>query len=398
MSYKNIITIVFAINILLMAISGITYPVIPLYIVGSGLGVLMAGIVTSIASIASFCSQIIWGYVSDRIRRRSRVMLYGSIIMLIFYTAAIFLSNNIIAIQLSYIFSTIGIAGVNIASYALVADVDSRNLGRNMSLYWAGGSLGWATSLLFAGWLLKIYGIVSIFVVSLLLSITILVLTIILTSIDRVITMISTKKNIWSLKPIVKLLRNGVFLILYISSFMFMVGDVIKNIYIPQYQAYKIGLGESLATYILSLASWFEIPAILLFGHMLYSIGVTTIYIISLISMSFYLYLNSIVGNLIVASIVMASYSIVWASYITSISVLVPLCVDEENKGLALGLVNSNFALANISSNIILSYMVSIYGYSQTFIFIAIIMLLLTITIAITILSKRFSKNIMTIS
>ncbi|MEM2389888.1 MAG: MFS transporter, partial [Ignisphaera sp.] len=164
------------INTLLMAISGTTYPVIPLYIVGSGFGVLTAGIVTSIASIASFCSQIMWGYVSDRIKRRSRVMLYGSIIMLLFYTAGTLLSNNILAIQLSYIFSTIGSAAVGIASYALVADVDPHNLNKNMSLYWAGGSLGWATPLLFAGWLLKTYGIVSIFTVSLLLSVIVLIL------------------------------------------------------------------------------------------------------------------------------------------------------------------------------------------------------------------------------
>ncbi|MEM0153471.1 MAG: MFS transporter [Ignisphaera sp.] len=377
------------INTLLMAISGITYPVIPLYIVGSGFGVLTAGIVTSIASIASFCSQIMWGYVSDRIKRRSRVMLYGSIIMLLFYTAGALLSNNILAIQLSYIFSTIGSAAVGVASYALVADVDPHNLNRNMSMYWAGGSLGWATPLLFAGWLLKTYGIVSIFTVSLLLSVIVLILTVVLMSIDRGIAIVSTKRSVWSLKPIRRLLRNGVFLILYLSSFMFMVGDVIKNIYVPQYQAYRIGLGESLATSILSLASWFEIPAILLFGYVLYSIGATTVYIVSLISMSLYLYLNSAVGGLTTASIVMASYSIVWASYITSISVLVPLSVDEENRGLALGLVNSNFALANIFSNIILSYMVAIHGYGQTFIFVAIIMFLLAIAVAITMLYRR---------
>ncbi|MEM2221791.1 MAG: MFS transporter, partial [Ignisphaera sp.] len=295
------------INTLLMAISGTTYPVIPLYIVGSGFGVLTAGIVTSIASIASFCSQIMWGYVSDRIKRRSRVMLYGSIIMLLFYTAGTLLSNNILAIQLSYIFSTIGSAAVGIASYALVADVDPHNLNKNMSLYWAGGSLGWATPLLFAGWLLKTYGIVSIFTVSLLLSVIVLILTVVLMSIDRGIAIVSTKRSVWSLKPIGRLLRNGVFLILYLSSFMFMVGDVIKNIYVPQYQAYRIGLGESLATSILSLASWFEIPAILLFGYVLYSIGATTVYIVSLISMSLYLYFNSAVGGLTTASIVMAS-------------------------------------------------------------------------------------------
>lgn len=378
-----------------MAISGITYPVIPLYIVGSGLGVVIAGITTSIASIVSFCSQILWGYISDRIRRRSIVMLYGSIIMLIFFTIGIFLSYNPLAVQLSYIFSTIGGAAVGVPSYALIADVSSRNLGRNMSLYWAGGSLGWATPLLFAGWLLKTYGVASVFMVSLLFSIVILILTITIMSVDRGIAKVDVnKRGEWSLKPIIELLKNGQFLILYVSSFMFMVGDVIKNIYIPQYHAYRIGLGESLATAILSLASWFEIPAILLFGSILNTVGGTPIYIAGLASMSIYLYFNSIVTNFTAASIVMASYSIVWASYITSISVLVPLSVNTENRGLALGLVNSNFALANILSNIVLSYIVNSYGYSWTFTIVAIIMLVLVIVTSLLLLyNRKLSSN-----
>ncbi|MCX8167546.1 MAG: MFS transporter [Ignisphaera sp.] len=382
MSPRAIIIITFIINTLLMAISGVTYPVIPLYIVGSGLGVITAGMVTSIASITSFCSQIIWGYMSDRIGRRSRIMLYGSIIMLLFYTMGTILSDNILAIELSYIFSTIGGAGVGVASYALIADMGPRNLGRNMSLYWAGGSLGWATPLLFAGWLLKTYGVVSVFMVSLLLSAAILILVLVLMHTDKHAPIaVSTRQSRWSLRPIIRLLSNKTFLVLYTSSFVFMVGDVIKNIYIPQYLAYKIGLGESMATAILSLASWFEIPAILLFGHILGIVGGTPVYMLGLASMAAYLYLNSTVRSFAAASIVMAGYSIVWSSYITSISVLVPLSVDEENKGLALGLVNSNFALANILSNIALSYMVDAYGYSQTFVVISALILVLTLAV-----------------
>jgi PPP family 3-phenylpropionic acid transporter len=373
---------VFIVNTLLMAISSITYPVIPLYIVGSGFCIVLAGVVTSIASIASFSSQIIWGYISDRIGKRSKVMLYGCIIMVLFFSLATIFSNNILVLLTSYILSSVGSAAVGVSSYALIADISSRDLGKNMSIYWAGGSLGWAAPLLFAGWLLKTYGIMSIFLISLLISSIVLVLTIAVISIDKGIAVKSSKGGKWTVKPIINLMKNKVFLAIYISSFMFMVGDVVKNIYIPQYHAYKVGLGESLATAILSLASWFEIPAILLFGHLLSIISGVLIYIASLASMALYLYFNSIVGNFITASIVMASYSIVWASYITSISVLVPITVDAENKGLALGLMNSNFALANIASNIVLSYMVSSYGYNQTFIIVATIMLALALFIA----------------
>lgn len=367
-----------------MAISGMTYPVIPLYIVGSGLSVVVAGFVTSMASITSFCSQIAWGYISDRIGKRVKVMLYSSIIMILFYTVGVLLPDNILAIELSYIFSAIGSAGVGVASYALIADVGLSNLGRNMSLYWAGGSLGWATPLLFAGWLLKTYGVVSVFVVSLLLSVAILILVVVLMHTNKYAsTTVSTRQDKWSLQPVARLLSNKRFLILYTSSFMFMVGDIIKNIYIPQYLAYRIGLGESIATAILSLASWFEIPFIIVFGHILSIISETSVYMLSLISMAAYLYFNSVIKSSTSASIAMACYSIVWASYITSISVLVPLSVGEEDKGLALGLVNSNFALANILSNIILSYMVDRYGYNQTFAATSALMILLTLAVSI---------------
>jgi PPP family 3-phenylpropionic acid transporter len=207
---------VFIVNTLLMAISSITYPVIPLYIVGSGFCIVLAGVVTSIASIASFSSQIIWGYISDRIGKRSKVMLYGCIIMVLFFSLATIFSNNILVLLTSYILSSVGSVAVGVSSYALIADISSRDLGKNMSIYWAGGSLGWATPLLFAGWLLKTYGIMSIFLISLLISSIVLVLTIAVISIDKGIAVKSSKGGKWTVKPIINLMKNKVFLAIYI--------------------------------------------------------------------------------------------------------------------------------------------------------------------------------------
>lgn len=389
----NVVYMLFIINVLHMAIAGITYPVIPLYIVGSGLSVVVAGIVTSIASITGFSFQIIWGYISDRIRSRLKILIWCSTIMTLAFIFGIILHHNILAVQLSYILSTIGGAGVGVASYALVADVSHKNLRKSMSIYWAGGSLGWAMSLLIAGWILKAFGIVGILLFSLIFSIMILVCVLLHPSIDKNGIVRSTGVNKVTLRPIIRLLSNKVFLVLYLSSFMFMVGDIVKNIYIPQYHAYEVGLGEAYATTILSLASWFEIPAILLFGRILAIIGEAITYTLGLALMALYLYLNSIVNSFIVAALIMMFYSMVWASYITSISVIVPLIVDEENRGLALGLINSNFALANILFNIVLSYMVKVQGYTRTFISVALLMVLLMLIVVFVFFRMKYATK-----
>jgi len=49
----------YASNALLMAVSILTYPVIPLYIVGRGLGVALAGFVTVASNLVSLVSQVL---------------------------------------------------------------------------------------------------------------------------------------------------------------------------------------------------------------------------------------------------------------------------------------------------------------------------------------------------
>lgn len=106
-----------------------------------------------------------------------------------------------------------------------------------------------------------------------------------------------------------------------------------KNIYVPQYYAYVAGLGEETATTILSLASWFEIPAIIAISRLLQHGNTIYICAFSLAATSLYLYINTFVESYAGAAVAMATYSMVWVSYIISTSVLIVEVVDADSRG-----------------------------------------------------------------
>lgn len=358
----------YASNALLMAVSSLTYPVIPLYIVGRGLGVALAGFVTAASSLVSLVSQVLWGYVSDAIGRRHVVMLLGSVSMVLFSVLGLMLAGNIYGVVVSFILLGFGGSAIGVSSYALVADLNPGELGKPMGWYWASASFGWAFPLLFAGFLLRCYGIISIYVVVLVVSLALLAIS---TSLSFLLTPSNSLavggRRSFSAKPLLNVLSNARFLVVYISSLLFMVGDVVKNIYVPQYYAYVAGLGEETATTTLSLASWFEIPAIIAISRLLQHGNTIYIYAFSLAAMSLYLYINTFVESYAGAAVAMAMYSMVWASYIISTSVLIVEVVDADSRGTALGLNSSSFALASIVSNAILGPTVEILGYTQLF-------------------------------
>jgi len=145
-----------------------------------------------------------------------------------------------------------------------------------------------------------------------------------------------------------------------------------------------------------TLASWCEIPFIMFFGSLTDRIGAKQIYVFSLASMALYLGVNTLVFNPWTAFIAMSLYGFVWASYSTASSVLTALLVNEDEKGTAFGLINSNFHLANILMNPILSYLVLILGYRDVFLIIAIIMIITAITIEILIKPVKPQKQSIT--
>jgi len=380
-----------------MAVSSLTYPIIPLHIVGRGLGATVAGFVTATSSFVSLVSQVLWGYVGDAIGQRHKVMLIGGIAMVLFSALGFLFAENIYGVTTVFILLGFGGSAVGVSSYALVADLSPGDLGKPMGWYWASASLGWALPLVFAGYLLKHYGIVSIYLIVLALSLALLALSIhLFISITPSSSSNTRSGKGFSAKPFANVLTNARFLVLYISSLLFMVGDVVKNVYVPQYYAYVAGLGEEMATAMLSLASWLEIPTIIAVSRFLHLENTLYIYSSSLASMALYFYVNTYVENYIGAALVMAMYSFVWASYITSSSVFIAKVVDAESRGTAMGLTSSSFALASIASNAVLGPAVEVLGYKHLFKAVSATLLITCIATLVTLrhLQRRAAEGI----
>jgi len=249
-------------NFVLMFVSGMTYPIVPLFLAGDlGEGVIIAGIVTSLASLLNMVFSIVFGRLSDIIGDRRPFILLGLGLLTLFYLLAAIFSGNTIAMCIFYALAGIGGAAAFIGSIALVSDISSiEALGKSMGFFWASGSFGWASALVFAGLVLERLGIRGIFVFSALSTLITLLISIkpILQkskSIDRKSNTENTRNRV----HILAILRRLSFLALYISSFLFFVGDVIKNIYIPQYYVYIVKIDTTLATTALSRSPFYII-------------------------------------------------------------------------------------------------------------------------------------------
>lgn len=361
------VLVVALVNVFFMFVGGLTYPVIPLYLTGIGLGVVWMSFIVMILSLSSFAFQVIWGWISDRIKYRAWLVVFGGSLMGVCYLLASVFYEDLIFLAILLVLANIGGAAVFTPSSALVADVcGSENVGKSMGLFWAGGSLGWALPLVFAGYLLDVYDIWVVFLICGFVSIVISVLGAVLLRLN-----ISRSGTV---KPAVRrfsleIMLNKYFLVLYIASLLFYLGDVVKNIYIPQYHAYELGLGRGFATFILSCASWAEIPLLMVFGFLVDLLGSGFIFLFSLLSCALYLFVNSFVYDLVTALVVMTCYGFVWASFSSSSSTLTVELVGENERGIALGMLNANFSLASIIGPPLFGYLVDIYGYKLCFIF-----------------------------
>ncbi|MEM3959973.1 MAG: MFS transporter [Ignisphaera sp.] len=378
------IVLLATINALLMFISGLTYPLLPLYLVGhKGYSAFISGVVASLSSLTSFVFSIIWGYILNRFRGRETFFSgFGGLVTAIFFSLASFFSNDILLLSIFFSLTGIGASCTLVSSTTLVSLISSSQVvGRSMGVFWAAGSLGWATPLTFSGYFLNRFGIESIFHIAILVSLLIVLLSI---ALSKYIKDVGNLGNIVRLNSIKRrsflFLRNRLYLLFFISSIIFGAADVAKNIYVPQYYAYEIRLGEVYATLLLSIASWFEIPMLIAFGYIVDKLGSKIVYIFSLASMAIFMVLNIfIVKDMSTAFATMAFYSIVWGSYASSAYVLaVELAKGDESA--SLGLLNSSIPLASILYNPLGGYISSSMGYKTNFSFLSLLLVASSVT------------------
>jgi Na+/melibiose symporter-like transporter len=376
--------LVFLVNTLFTAIGGLLHISLPLYVaenLGVSQGAITSGFILSFSSLVSLVSQIAWGYLSDIFRDRLRIALTGSILTLIFFVIALIYQQNFEIIKAIYILSPVGGSAVGVALYAYTADIGIHSLSKTMGFFWAGASLGWALTVAITGFLLEYLGIAGIYTIALSLAL-IRTILIIMISVKSKLNLSYNREARFSLEIFVKLFRNKYFIVLFIYSFLFLVGDIVKNIFVVQYMSYQLGLGETLSTAILALASFNEVPMYLIAIKLLRRLGSSQTLYLSMLSMSIYLYLYALVRKIPEVVTLMIFYSIPWTTYALSISVLIPLTVDEETRGTALSLINANYTLVGATLSIPLGYITSTLGYQKMFVIVATTIILTSIILS----------------
>lgn len=377
-----VVVLLAVVNGLTMFVSGLTYPLLPLYLVGHrGCSAFVSGVVASLSSFTSFVSSVLWGYILGRFRGREALFSgFGGVVAAVFFGLASIYSGDMLLLSILFSLAGVGTSCTLVSTTTLVSLASpSKAIGRNMGVFWAAGSLGWAMPLTFSGYLLNRFGIESIFYIALLASLLIAPISI---ALNRCVGDAKKLAGVGSLhsggRTSFSFLGNRTYLLFLASAIIFGASDVAKNIYVPQYYAYGIGLGEAWATLLLSIASWFEIPMLIAFGYAVDRYGSRKVYVFSLASMAVFMALNIfVVRDVTTAFIAMAFYSVVWGSYASSAYVLaVEVAVNEESA--SLGLLNSSIPLASIVYNPLGGYISSSMGYKANFAFLSLLLVLST--------------------
>lgn len=152
--------------------------------------------------------------------------------------------------------------------------------------------------------------------------------------------------------------------------------DFAKNVYVLMFYAFELGLGMVTATLLLSLTSWLEIPVNVIFGYLSDMLGRKTVVLVAYVLCSAYMFINSMVSGFEGALLTMAFYGFVWGAFSGASSAFASELVNEDKKGVALGLFNSSWNIASMLALVSIGMLSQAYGYRLMFNTMGVLMLL----------------------
>jgi len=120
---------------------GILPPLIPLLMVNFDFSITFAGVLASLASFANSFMQPLFGYLSDRIDRRTFV-IFGPLISAVFYCCIGFMPNKWLLL-LCVLLGGAGVAMFHPQAAKMTHQVSSHNRGKAMSVFTTGGTIGY---------------------------------------------------------------------------------------------------------------------------------------------------------------------------------------------------------------------------------------------------------------
>jgi DHA1 family multidrug resistance protein-like MFS transporter len=360
------IIVIFAYNILFMAASGLLVPGTPLYLSTNGFDGNSVNLILSSIAVSSLIGQITWGYLSDRAMNRLFFLHLGTIGYAFGYFLMIFLRNRFVLTILLIATSFVGSASYP-AAMALLSEISSvKNRGRLMGIFWSAASLGWAISVAFTGLIINELGGDYFFGLCSILYFASLILVYLGLRVKNTrASDVKEKNRVFPLSSIFSL--EPPFLAFLLGSVVFFMADFTKNVYVPMFYAFELGLGMVTATLLLSLTSWLEIPINILFGHFSDKLGRKTIVLVAYMLCGAYMLVNSMVSSFEGALVAMSLYGFVWGAFSGASSAFAAELVDEGKRGIAMGLFNSSWNIASMLAPMSIGMLSQICGYRLMF-------------------------------
>jgi len=377
-SARPLITII-AYSAISQAALGLSYPGTPLYLLSEGLGEDRINAILCSMAIASLLGQVIWGYLSDRMLSKLayvEIGCAGSAIGFLVLAS----THDVLAFALFYVLTSFVGSAAYPAAMALLADISpTQKRGRLMGIFWSAASVGWAIAVAFTGWIIENLGGPYLFGSCALLhaaSLLIVFLGFRGHGLQRG-EPARIKGSRSFISTISQLSRP--FFVLFLCTLVFFVLDYAKNVYVPIFYAYEVGLHATLATLLLSLTSWIEVPATILFGVLSDKIGRVKVVLTSYLLSALFMVTNMWVGGIELAIVAMGIYGLLWGAFSGATSALASELVAEENMGLAMGLFNSAASFGSILAPLIIGGLIYLSGYRSSFAAMAFLMLLFSL-------------------
>jgi len=366
----------FLYNCFYMAAMGFTSSMLPIYATELGADVSAIGPIWTLAFLSSFLMAFFWGTVSDRSGRRTPHIIAGTAILSLICILYTFVEN------IYYMGIVMIIGGILGSSQAFpifmtfVSELSERDkMGRSMGVFWTGGSVGWALSVSVAGFISEQYGIRAGFYLSSALYILSLVAVRGFFSADTRKTPVERRVSYGEgIKGIKRL--GAAFTVFWLATVCFYIADMVKVSFVLIFFEQELGLKRALATLVLSLGTWVEIPSLLVLGGLSDRIGRKPLLLLGLFALFIFNISLSLCQDWLQATLTMLLFGIVWGAFTPASSALVGDMVEEQSRAKAMSLYNSAGSIASVIAPTLMSFAILKTDFRSAFVVVAAVVML----------------------
>jgi len=358
-----------------MAAMGFTTSIMPIYATELGADVTAIGPIWTLAFLSGFVMGLFWGSISDRNGKRMPHLIVGTAtlsLICVLYTFNRNIYHMSVVMILGEMLGASQAFPIFMTFVSETTRVDKR--GRSMGVFWMGGSVGWGLSVSVAGLIAEHYGIKTLFYLSSVLLIFGLTVAKKFLSKSLVTQKLPSEKQVSFGEAMKDIRRLGsAFMIFWSATICFYIVDVVKISYVLLFFEEELLLNRTLATFVLSLGTWAEIPLLPLLGTLSDRLGRKPLLLVGLFTAFLFSILMSLSQNYLHAGLTMLLYGLIWGAFTSAGSAFVGDLVGEQSRARAMSLYNSAFSIASIIAPTMMSIAIVETNFRTAFITIAII-------------------------